>query len=138
LTLVRPPLQKRRRCERVATSEQAQQGGKPMSYVYLAIAIIAEVIGTSALKASEEFTRLVPSIIVVVGYAVAFFFLSLTLRTIPVGIAYAIWAGAGIALIVAVGAVLFRQVPDLAGLVGLALIVAGVVIVNTLSHTAVH
>ena len=68
----------------------------------------------------------------------AFFFLSLTLRTIPVGIAYAIWAGAGIALIVAVGAVLFRQVPDPAALVGLTLIVAGVVIVNTLSHTTVH
>ena len=109
-----------------------------MSYVYLAIAIIAEVVGTSALKASDEFTRLVPSIVVVAGYLVAFFFLSLTLRTIPVGIAYAIWAGAGIALIVAVGAVLFRQVPDLAGLVGLALIVAGVVIVNTMSHTPVH
>ena len=82
-----------------------------MSYVYLAIAIIAEVIGTSALKASEEFTRLVPSLIVVAGYVVAFFFLSLTLRTIPVGIAYAIWAGAGIALIVAVGAILFNRCP---------------------------
>jgi small multidrug resistance pump len=109
-----------------------------MSYVYLAVAIVAEVIGTSALKASEEFTRLTPSIIVVAGYAVAFFFLSLTLRTIPVGIAYAIWAGAGIALIVAVGAVLFRQVPDLPAIIGLTLIVAGVVIVNTLSHTTVH
>jgi small multidrug resistance pump len=109
-----------------------------MSYVYLAIAVIGEVVGTSALKASEEFTRLGPSIVVVAGYLVAFFFLSLTLRTIPVGIAYAIWAGAGIALIAAVGAVLFRQVPDLAGLVGLALIVAGVVIVNTMSHTPVH
>ena len=109
-----------------------------MSYVYLAIAIIAEVIGTSALKASEEFTRLVPSLIVVAGYVVAFFFLSLTLRTIPVGIAYAIWAGAGIALIVAVGAILFQQVPDLPAIVGLTLIVAGVVIVNTMSHTTLH
>ena len=109
-----------------------------MSYVYLAIAIVAEVIGTSALEASEEFTRPVPSIVVVAGYAIAFIFLSLTLRTIPVGVAYAIWAGAGIALIVAAGAVLFQQVPDLAAIVGVALIVAGVVIVNTLSHTAVH
>ncbi len=109
-----------------------------MSYIYLAIAIVAEVAGTSALKASEEFTRLVPSIIVIAGYAIAFFFLSLTLRTIPVGIAYAIWAGAGIALIVAAGAVLFRQVPDVPAMVGLALIVAGVVIVNTMSHTTVH
>lgn len=109
-----------------------------MSYIYLAIAIVAEVAGTSALKASEEFTRLVPSVIVIAGYAIAFFFLSLTLRTIPVGIAYAIWAGAGIALIVAAGAVLFRQVPDVPAMVGLALIVAGVVIVNTMSHTTVH
>jgi small multidrug resistance pump len=109
-----------------------------MSYVYLAIAIVAEVIGTSALKASAEFTRLVPSLIVVGGYAVSFFFLSLTLRTMPVGIAYAIWAGAGIALIVAVGAVLFQQVPDLPAIVGLTLIVAGVVIVNTMSQTTVH
>ena len=74
----------------------------------------------------------------VAGYVVAFFFLSLTLRTIPVGIAYAIWAGAGIALIVAVGAILFQQVPDLPAIVGLTLIVAGVVIVNTMSHTTVH
>jgi len=109
-----------------------------MSYVYLAIAIVAEVIGTSALKASAEFTRLLPSLIVVGGYAVSFFFLSLTLRTMPVGIAYAIWAGAGIALIVAVGAVLFQQVPDLPAIVGLTLIVAGVVIVNTMSQTTVH
>ena len=109
-----------------------------MSYLYLAIAIVAEVIGTSALKASAEFTRLLPSLIVVGGYAVSFFFLSLTLRTMPVGIAYAIWAGAGIALIVAVGAVLFQQVPDLPAIVGLTLIVAGVVIVNTMSQTTVH
>ena len=109
-----------------------------MSYVYLAIAIVAEVAGTSALKASEEFTRFIPTVIVVVGYAIAFFFLSLTLRTIPVGIAYAIWAGAGIALIVAAGAVFFRQVPDLPAIVGVTLIVAGVVIVNTMSHTSVH
>jgi small multidrug resistance pump len=109
-----------------------------MSYLYLAIAIVAEVIGTSSLKASAGFTRLVPSIIVLVGYGVAFFFLSLTLRTMPVGIAYAIWAGVGIALIVAAGAVYFQEVPDLPALVGVALIVVGVVIVNTMSHTTVH
>ena len=101
-----------------------------MSYLYLAIAIVAEVIGTCSLKASAGFTRLVPSIIVSVGYVVAFFFLSLTLRTIPVGIAYAIWAGAGIALIVAAGAVYFQEIPDLPAIVGVALIVAGVVIVQ--------
>ena len=109
-----------------------------MSYAYLAIAIVAEVIGTSALKASEEFTRLVPSLIVIVGYMVAFFFLSLTLRTMPVGIAYAIWAGAGIALIVVASAVLFQQLPDLPAVIGLTLIVAGVVIVNTMSQTSPH
>lgn len=109
-----------------------------MSYLYLAIAIVAEVIGTSALKASAGFTRLGPSVLVVIGYAVAFIFLSLTLRTIPVGIAYAIWAGVGIALIVAVGAVLFREVPDAPAIVGVALIVVGVVIVNTMSQTSVH
>lgn len=109
-----------------------------MSYAYLAIAIVAEVVGTSALKASEEFTRLVPSLIVVAGYAVAFFFLSLTLRTIPVGIAYAIWAGAGVVLIVAASAVLFRQVPDIPAMIGVALIVAGVVVVNTMSRMPVH
>lgn len=109
-----------------------------MSYAYLAVAIVAEVIGTSALKASEEFTRLVPSVIVIVGYMVAFFFLSLTLRTMPVGIAYAIWAGAGIALIVVASAVLFQQLPDLPAVIGLTLIVAGVVIVNTMSQTSPH
>lgn len=109
-----------------------------MSYAYLAIAIVAEVVGTSALKASEEFTRLVPSIVVVVGYAVAFFFLSLTLRTIPVGISYAIWAGAGVALIVAASAILFRQIPDVPALVGVGLIVAGVVVVNTMSNMTAH
>jgi small multidrug resistance pump len=109
-----------------------------MSYLYLAIAIVAEVIGTSSLKASAGFTRLVPSIIVFVGYAVASFFLSLTLRTIPVGIAYAIWGGVGIALIVAAGAVYFQEIPDLPAIVGVALIVVGVVIVNTMSHTTVH
>jgi small multidrug resistance pump len=121
-----------------AETDRCPAGAPRMSYAYLAIAIVAEVVGTSALKASEEFTRLVPSLIVVVGYAVAFFFLSLTLRTIPVGIAYAIWAGAGVALIVAASAVLFRQVPDVAAIVGVGLIVAGVVVVNTMSRMAVH
>jgi small multidrug resistance pump len=77
-----------------------------MAYLYLTIAIISEVVGTAALKASEEFTRLVPTLIVIVGYALAFFFLTLTLRTIPVGIAYAVWAGCGIVLVCAVSWVL--------------------------------
>ena len=109
-----------------------------MGYLYLTIAIVAEVAGTSALKGSAEFTKLVPSIVVVVGYAIAFFFLALTLRTIPVGIAYAIWGGAGIALIVIAGAVLFNEIPDLPAIIGVGLILAGVVIVNTMSLTTAH
>ena len=109
-----------------------------MGYLYLMIAIVAEVTGTAALKASAEFTRLLPSVVVVAGYAIAFFFLALTFRTIPVGIAYAIWGGAGLALIVIVGAVLFNEIPDLPAIVGVGLILAGVVIVNTLSVTTAH
>src|SRR6476620_3855506 len=109
-----------------------------MGYLYLAIAVVAEVAGTVALKASAEFTKLMPSIVVVVGYAIAFFFLALTLRTIPVGIAYAVWGGAGIALIVVAGAVLFNEIPDLPAVIGVGLIVVGAVIVNTMSLTSVH
>ena len=109
-----------------------------MGYLYLAIAIAAEVAGTAALKASAEFTRLVPSLVVVVAYAIAFFFLALTLRTIPVGIAYAVWGGAGIALIVIAGAVLFDEIPDLPAIIGVGMILAGVVIVNTMSLTTAH
>ena len=109
-----------------------------MGYLYLVIAVVAEVAGTSALKGSAEFTKLVPSIVVVVGYGIAFFFLALTFRTIPIGIAYAIWGGAGIALIVIAGAVLFDEIPDLPAIVGVGLILAGVVIVNTMSLTTAH
>ncbi|MBX6743259.1 MAG: SMR family transporter [Acetobacteraceae bacterium] len=109
-----------------------------MNYLWLSIAIIAEVIATSALKASEGFTRLWPSLLVVAGYATAFFCLSLTLRTIPVGIAYAIWSGAGIVLIAAIGWVFFRQVLDLPAIIGLGLIIAGVLVVNLFSKTVGH
>ena len=109
-----------------------------MAYVYLGIAIIAEVIATSALKASEEFTKLLPSVTVIVGYAAAFYFLTLVLRTIPVGIAYGIWAGLGIVLITIVGALVFRQIPDLPAIIGMGLIVTGVVIVNVFSKTVSH
>ena len=109
-----------------------------LAYLYLLIAIVAEVIGTSALKASEGFTRLGPSAIVVVGYGLAFWLLSLTLRTIPVGIAYATWSGLGIVLIAAVGWVAFGQKLDLWAMLGMALIVAGVLIMNLLSTSAAH
>ena len=109
-----------------------------LSYVYLGAAIVCEVIATSALKASDEFTRPVPSIIVVIGYAVAFYLLSLTLRTMPVGIAYAIWSGVGIVLIALVGLIWFRQSLDLPAIIGLALIIVGVVVVNVFSKSVAH
>lgn len=107
-----------------------------MSYLYLAIAIVAEVIGTSALKAAEGFTRPLPSLVVVVGYGAAFYFLSLALKAIPVGIAYAIWSGVGVALITLIGWVVFKQRLDAPALVGLALIVAGVVVIQFFSGAA--
>ena len=109
-----------------------------MGYWYLAIAIVAEVVATNALKSSDEFTKLVPSIIVVVGYGAAFYFLSLVLKSIPVGIAYAIWAGMGIVLMAIVAAILFKQVPDLPAIIGMTLIVSGVVVINVFSKVASH
>lgn len=109
-----------------------------MNHVYLAAAIVAEVIATSSLKATESFSRLTPSLIVVAGFGAAFFLLSLALRTIPVGIAYAIWSGAGIVLIVGVGAVLFKQTPDLPALLGIGLIVAGIAVLNLGSNMTAH
>lgn len=108
------------------------------AYLYLLIAIVAEVVGTSALKASEGFTRLGPTAVVIVGYGLAFWLLSLTLRTIPVGIAYATWSGLGILLIAAVGWIAFGQKLDVWAMLGMALIVAGVLIMNLLSTSAAH
>lgn len=108
------------------------------AWVTLALAIVAEVIGTSALKASAGFSRLWPSVVVVVGYGIAFYFLSLTLKQIPVGIAYAVWSGAGTVLITVIGVLAFRQKIDLAGIVGIALIVAGVLVLNLLSKSGAH
>jgi multidrug transporter EmrE-like cation transporter len=104
----------------------------------LGLAIVAEVIGTTALKASENFTRLAPSLIVVVGYGVAFYCLSLVLRSVPVGIAYAVWSGLGIVLITAVAWLLYGQRIDLAGLIGMGLIIAGVVVLNVFSKATAH
>lgn len=99
----------------------------------LGIAIIAEVIATSSLRASEGFTKFWPSVIVAVGYATAFYFLSLTLRVIPVGVAYAVWSGVGVALIALVAFLLYGQRLDAAGILGIGLIVAGVVVLNLFS-----
>ncbi|MCB5175483.1 DMT family transporter [Microvirga lenta] len=109
-----------------------------MNYVYLFAAIICEVIATSALKAAEGFTRLGPSVIVILGYGLAFYCLSLTLRTIPVGIAYALWSGIGIVLIALAGWVFYRQPLDGPAILGMALIVAGVLVINLFSRTAGH
>ncbi|WP_029888581.1 DMT family transporter [Polycyclovorans algicola] len=107
-------------------------------WLFLSVAIVAEVIATSGLKASEGFTRLWPSVLVVVGYSIAFYCLSIALRAIPVGIAYAIWAGLGVVLIAAVGWLLFGQQLDAAALIGMALIVAGVVVMNVFSKSVAH
>ncbi len=106
-----------------------------MAYLYLTIAIIAEVAATSALKASAEFTRWLPSLIVVVGYGIAFYCMTLVLRTIPVGITYAIWSGVGIVLVALVGAVLYKQIPDWPAIIGMGLIIAGVVVIHLFSRT---
>jgi small multidrug resistance pump len=101
-----------------------------LGYLYLAVAIIGEVVGTSALKGSDGLTKVVPSAIVLVGYAVALYFLSLALRTLPLWLAYALWACTGTILIAFTGRVLFEQVIDAAGIIGIALMLAGVMIIN--------
>lgn len=101
-----------------------------MHWIYLAIAIVAEVIATTALKAAAGFTRPLPSLVVVTGYAIAFFCLSLTLRHVPIGIAYAIWSGVGIVLVSVAAWLLFGQRLDLPALLGIALIMAGVLVIK--------
>lgn len=108
------------------------------TYIALGIAIILEVIGTSALMASQQFTRLVPTIVMSLSYLSAFYFLSLALQSIPVGIAYAIWSGLGIVLISIVGLVVFKQQLDLPAVIGISLIVGGVIVVNTFSKSIGH
>jgi small multidrug resistance pump len=105
------------------------------AWVYLAIAIVAEVVATSALKAADGFTRPGPSAVVIAGYVVAFYCLSLVLRTIPVGITYAIWSGVGIVLIALIAWLVYGQTLDFAAVVGLGLIIAGVVVLNVFSET---
>lgn len=104
-------------------------------WLFLLIAILSEVVGTSALKASDGFSKFWPSTLVVAGYGVAFYFLSLTLRTLSVGVAYAVWSGVGVALITIVAWVLYGQKLDAAALIGILLIIAGVVVMNAFSQT---
>ncbi len=109
-----------------------------MPYLYLACAIVAEVVGTSFLKLADGFTKPLPSLITVLGYATAFYFLSLTLRTIPVGVAYAIWSGVGVVLIALIAWLFLGQKLDAPALIGMGLIVSGVVVLNLFSKAAAH
>jgi small multidrug resistance pump len=109
-----------------------------MVWLYLSIAILAEVMATTALKLCEGFTKFIPSLLVVMGYAGAFYFLSRVLNQIPISVAYAIWSGAGVALVGLVGWIWFGQKLDIAALVGMGLIVCGVIIINLFSKTAAH
>lgn len=107
-------------------------------YLLLAMAIAAEVVATTALKASAGFSRLGPSLLVVAGYGAAFWLLGLVMRTVPVGVAYAIWSGAGIVLITLLAVVIYRQLPDLPALLGMGLIIAGVVVIQLWSDSGGH
>ncbi|MFD1871501.1 DMT family transporter [Hymenobacter bucti] len=110
----------------------------PMPYVFLFLAIISEVIGTSALAASNQFTKLVPSLITVAGYGLGFYFFSFALKTIPMGVAYAIWGGVGIVLVTIIGFVFLKQKLDFPALAGIALIVIGVLVMQLFSKTVSH
>ncbi|PWJ43239.1 DMT family transporter [Sediminitomix flava] len=109
-----------------------------MKWFFLCIAILTEVIATSALKSSEGFTKLTPSLVVVIGYSLAFYFLSLALKNMSVGIAYAIWSGAGTVLIALVGYFYYKQELDFAAILGLSLIVIGVLVINLFSNSVSH
>lgn len=107
-----------------------------MQWIYLAIAIVSEVIATSSLKTAEGFTRWVPSLLVIIGYASSFYFLSLTLRTIPLGVAYAIWSGVGVALVTLIGWTIYHQSLNIAAIIGITLIISGVIVLMLFSRTA--
>jgi small multidrug resistance pump len=109
-----------------------------LGWLYLTAAIVSEVIGTSALAPSQGFTKPVPTIIVLIGYGTAFYLLAQTLHTIPVAVAYAVWSGAGVALITLVAWALFGQRLDAFALLGIAMIVAGVLVIQTLSNASAH
>ena len=109
-----------------------------MSYAWLAFAILCEVCATSALKASDGFSRPLPSVVVCIGYGAAFFFLSQTLKTMPVGVAYAIWSGIGTVLIALVGRLLYKQVLNAPTVLGMTLIILGVIVMNVFSRSSAH
>lgn len=108
------------------------------NWLFLTIAITSEVVATTALKSSEGFSRFWPSLIVVVGYGIAFYALSMTLRTIPLGIAYAVWSGLGIVLVTLIAMMLYGQKLDMPAIIGIALIILGVVVINLFSKSSLH
>lgn len=110
----------------------------PLHYLYLTLAILTETIGTTALQASQQFTRIGPSILVVVAYGISFYLLALTLKYMPVGVVYAIWSGLGIVFIAAIGFVVFGQKLDLPAVIGLALIITGILVIHLLSNSTQH
>ncbi|WP_171234246.1 multidrug efflux SMR transporter [Ruegeria sp. HKCCA6837] len=110
----------------------------PQAYLFLLLAVMAETIGTTALQASQQFTRVWPSVLVILGYGVAFYLLGLTLKSMPVGIVYAIWSGLGIVLIALIGFVVFGQKLDWPAILGLTMILAGILIIHLFSKTAGH
>jgi multidrug transporter EmrE-like cation transporter len=109
-----------------------------LGWIYLAAAILSEVVGTSALAPSQGFTKPVPTVIVLVSYGAAFYLLAQTLHTIPVAVAYAVWSGAGVALITLIAWALFGQRLDAFALLGITMIVAGVLVIHTLSNASAH
>lgn len=108
------------------------------SYLFLFLAIICEITGTTFLKKSDGFTKLYPSLISLLGIALAFYFLSIAIRTLPIGTAYAIWSGVGIVFITLIGVMVYKQTPDAAAIAGMVLIVAGVIVINLFSKSTVH
>jgi len=106
-----------------------------MTYLYLTVAILSEVAATSALKASAEFTRWIPSIIVLLGYGISFYCMTLVLRVLSVGITYAIWSGEGIVLVAIVDAFVYKQIPDLAAILGMTLIISGILVIHLFSNS---
>lgn len=107
-------------------------------YLILALAVMFETVGTTALKASEQFTKLGPSIVVVLAYAVSFYLLSITLRTMSVGIVYALWSGLGIVMIASIGWAVFGQKLDLAAIAGLIMIIGGIAVIHLFSNSVTH
>lgn len=110
----------------------------PAHYIYLILAVAAETIGTTALQASQQFTRLLPSVLVVAGYALSFYLLALVLKAMPVGIVYAIWSGLGIVFIALIGLLVFGQRLDLPAILGLAMIIGGIAVINLFSGSTSH